>query len=303
MRILVTGASGRLGSALIARLAREGRHEVTAWSGTTSGARGLVLLRAVDLTDAASVGEALRQSDPDAVIHAGAISSADAVNRDPARAQAVNVDATRRLAEWTDRRRRRLVYTSTDMVFDGSRPWWREDDHARPLLGYGRTKLDAEAPVLATTGGLVARISLLYGPNPSGRPGFYDAAIDALRRGEARSFFEDEFRTPLDYGSAALILVRLVESDAAGVVHVGGCERVSRLELMRRAAAASGIDLELVRPNRQAEARLPEPRPADVSLDTSRLAGLLPDLERPIIEDSVRRWSVEPDSMLGRGDS
>jgi dTDP-4-dehydrorhamnose reductase len=150
---------------------------------------------------------------------------------------------------------------------------------------------------------LVARISLLYGPTPSGRPGFYDAGIEALRRGEARSFFKDEFRTPLDYGTAALILVRLVESNAVGVVHVGGRERVSRLELMRCAAAASGIDLDLVRPNRQADARLPEPRPADVSLDTSRLARLLPDLERPNIEDSVRRWAVEPDSMLGRGDS
>jgi dTDP-4-dehydrorhamnose reductase len=303
MRILVTGASGRLGSALIVRLATEGRHAVIAWTGTTSGSHGTVVLRTIDLSDAASIAEALRESDPDAVIHGGAISSADAVYRDPARALAVNVEATRRLAEWADARRRRLVFTSTDLVFDGSRPWSREDDPARPVLAYGRTKLEAEAHVLAATGGVVARIGLLYGPTPPGRPGFYDAAMDALRRGESRAFFEDEYRTPLDYRSAALILVRLIETDAVGVVHVGGRERVSRVELMRRAAAASGLDPDLVRPNRQADALLPEPRPADVSLDTSRLAGLLPDMERPAIEDAVRRWIVEPDSMLGRGDS
>ena len=82
------------------------------------------------------------------------------------------------------------------------------------MLAYGRTKLEAEAAVTAIPGGLVTRVSLLYGPNPSGRPGFFDLAIDALRRGEPRDFFRDEFRTPLDYRTAADALVRLVESDA-----------------------------------------------------------------------------------------
>ncbi len=284
MRIVVTGASGRLGSEVFDRLRRDGRHEVFGWSGTTTGTRNEPSLRPVDLGDVPALAEALEEADPEAVIHAGALSSAEAVRRDPARAHSVNVEATRRLAAWASARGRRLVFTSTDLVFDGSKSWNREDDPARPILAYGHSKLEAESHVLRVPRGLVARLSLLFGRTRSGIPDFFALAIDALGRGENRSFFEDEFRTPMHYRTAADILARLVDSDEGGIIHVGGRERLSRFELMRRAAIASGIDPDLIRPDRQADADLPEPRPADASLDTSRLADLFPSLERPSIE-------------------
>jgi dTDP-4-dehydrorhamnose reductase len=285
MRILVTGASGRLGSALVDRLIREGRHEVIAWGGTTGAGEGPLELPSVELSDPKALAKALEDSDPDAVIHAGAMSSADAVYRDPALGHAVNVGAPLQIAEWAGAAGRRLVFTSTDLVFDGTRAWSREDDPARPVLAYGRTKCEAERPVLATPRGLVARLSLLFGPTPTGRPDFFHHAMESLRRGEPRAFFEDEFRTPLDYRTAAEVLARLVETDAVGIVHVGGPERLSRLDLMSRTALTAGIDPALLRPGRLADAVLPEPRPADASLDTSRLMRLLPHLVRPTIEE------------------
>jgi dTDP-4-dehydrorhamnose reductase len=288
MRILVTGASGRLGTALLARLIEDGQHDVVAWSRTTGGIVAEVAFRSVDLSNPRAVTEALAEADPVAVIHAGALSSADAVWRDPAQGRAINIDATRQLAEWAGARNRRFVFTSTDLVFDGSRSWNREDDVPRPVLAYGQTKFEAESHVLAIGPGLVARLSLLFGPSPSGRPSFFDTAMDAMRRGEPRAFFEDEFRTPLDYRTAADALAQLVESDAVGIVHVGGRERLSRLELMQRGAAVLGIDPDLVRPGRLADVSLPEPRPADASLDTSRLAAIVPGLNRPSIEAALR---------------
>jgi dTDP-4-dehydrorhamnose reductase len=305
MRIVVTGASGRLGSEVVDRLTRDGHHEVLGWSGPPRGTSGEPSLRPVDLGDELALAEALEEADPEAVIHTGALSSAEAVRRDPPRAHAVNVEATRRLAAWASARERRLIFTSTDLVFDGSKSWNREDDPARPILAYGRSKLDAESHVLRVPRGLVARLSLLFGRTRSGIPDFFALALDALGRGESRSFFEDEFRTPLHYRLAADILARLVESDAVGIVHVGGRERLSRFELLRRAAMASGIDPVLVRPGRQADADLPEPRPADASLDTSRLAGLLPSLERPAIEAVLgdgRSRSLEQDHKLARAE-
>jgi dTDP-4-dehydrorhamnose reductase len=128
----------------------------------------------------------------------------------------------------------------------------------------------------------------MFGPTRAGRPAYFDRTIEALRRGEPQSFFEDEFRTPLDLATAADLLVRLLESEAVGTVHVGGLERLSRFELIRRVATALGLDPDLVRPNRQADVPTPEPRPADVSLDTARLVHLLPDLKRPSVEEAVR---------------
>lgn len=284
MRIVLTGSSGSLGAYLVERIL-EGEHELIAWSGTTAGERGGVTFHPVDLGSLETIRDRLGRDDPDVVIHAAAISAAEAVRADPERARRVNVLATQRIAEWCGERGRRLIFTSTDMVFDGSRAWNHEDDPAEPVLAYGRTKREAEDAVTAVPNSLVARLSLLYGRTRCGRESFFDRALGLLAKGEPQVFFEDEYRTPLDLGTAACALAALASSTATGIVHVAGAERMSRFTLMSRAAAASGLDATLVRANRRDQVSLPEPRPADVSLDTSRLARLLPDLRRPAIEE------------------
>ncbi len=130
MRILVTGASGQLGSYLIEQLI-QGPHQIAGWSGGIPELRSGLWLSPVDLTDDRACSAALSEVDPDVVIHAAAVSSAEGARLRPGLARAVNVAATERLADWAARHDRRLLYTSTDLVFDGSKSWYREDDPAR----------------------------------------------------------------------------------------------------------------------------------------------------------------------------
>jgi dTDP-4-dehydrorhamnose reductase len=282
MRIVVTGASGQLGAYLVPALRAAGHHSLFPWSRCGGGAT-----TAVDLSDANNVAAALGSHDPDLIIHAAARSRAEEVRREPRHAWAVNVESTRQLARWCLERGRRLIFTSTDMVFDGTRGWYREDDPPRPILEYGRTKAAAEESVLEVPGGLVARISLLYGPSKAGRPSFFDSALSRLRAGEPQVFFADEYRTPLHYAKAAEALILLAEREARGIVHVAGRERVSRHELMLRVADALALGSGLIHANRREDVPAAEPRPADVSLDTTRLTELLPDLDRPAIETAI----------------
>jgi dTDP-4-dehydrorhamnose reductase len=231
---------------------------------------------------------ALEDAEADLIIHTAAVSAADAVYRNPEEGWRVNVLGTSRLADWCDGHDCRLVFTSTDLVFDGTRGWYREDDLPCPSLAYGRTKAAAERIVLEVPRGLVVRIGLLFGASRAGREAFFDRALARLREGQPQFFFEDEFRTPLDYATAARALVALAETETRGVIHVAGRERVSRFDLMRRIAQSVGLDPGLVRANRREDFKIAEPRPADVSLDTSQLDSLLPDLERPSIEAAVR---------------
>lgn len=286
MRILVTGASGNLGSYVLDALAPRD-HEVIAWSHAAPVVRGDVPLVPVSL-EGDDLEARLDEAMPDAVLHLAAISSAEAVRLDPARADLVNVVATARIAAWCRRRSRRLIFSSTDLVFAGDRAANREVDPAEPILAYGRTKRAAESFVLDIPNGLVARVSLLYGFSRSGRDTFFDRTIASLRRGEPQTLFEDEYRTPLDLATAALALIRLTELRATGLIHVAGRDRMSRFDLIRRAAICLGLDPSLVVPNCRTDAPLAEPRPADVSLDTTRLASLLPDLDRPTVEEVVR---------------
>ena len=178
------------------------------------------------------------------MIHVAAMSSTEVARREPVLAEAVNVAGTRRLASWAASNDRRLLYTSTDFVFDGSKSWNTEDDPARPILEYGRTKRDAEPAVLVTPRGLVVRLSLLYGPSRSGREGYFDRAMATMRAGTPQSFFIDEFRTPLDYITASSILDPAGrKSESTGLIHVGGPERLSRFDtLMQRAPPSVGVD-------------------------------------------------------------
>jgi dTDP-4-dehydrorhamnose reductase len=285
MRIVVTGASGQLGRYLIAGL-KDGPHEIVAWGGTFQGSIEGCAVRPVELTDHSAVARALQESDPDVLLHTAAVSSAETARLDPSRSSAVNVIATEFLAQWAAARNRRLVYTSTDLVFDGSSSWYTEENEARPILVYGQTKHAAEHCVLAMPRGLVARLSLLYGPSRTGKQGYFDRTTAALKSGMPQSFFTDELRTPLHYAIASRILIRLAGSQARGLIHVGGPERLSRYELMRRIASVLGIDPLLVQPNVRADVPLPEPRPADVSLNSSRLLALFPDLVQPQIEEN-----------------
>ncbi|MFO0910548.1 MAG: SDR family oxidoreductase [Isosphaeraceae bacterium] len=292
MRVVLTGASGQLGRYVAERLART-EWSVARWWGRRAEQPAGDGMQTVDLQDHRAVVSALEAFDPAAVIHLGAISAVEEARRDPERARAVNVEATRTVAQWCSARGRKLVFTSTDLVFDGRLPRrYREDDPPSPETTYGRTKVDAEAAALAAPGGIVARLSLLYGPaKPGGVATYLDRAMTAFHQGETQAFFEDEFRTPLDLETAAEILVRLAESDRSGLVHVGGAERVSRYELAQRIASALCLDSRLLQRNRQCEQTFAEPRPADVALDTTRLVEWLPDLRRPTIEESaVRLW-------------
>ena len=171
MRILLTGASGQLGAYLIDRLLARG-HDVDALSGTTRGDRHGVPLTPVDLADRDATARALDRVDPDAVLHAAAVGSAEAVRLDPVGSSRINVDATIQIAGWCDRLDRRLVFTSTDLVFGRQpRPWNREDDPAEPLLAYGADQATRRSLLSwPLSNGLVARLSLLYGPSRCGRP-------------------------------------------------------------------------------------------------------------------------------------
>src|SRR4029079_11757380 len=150
MRILITGANGQLGKALQRVLGRE----------------DLVLkeLPAFDLTNPASV-EQIRRADPQIILHVGAYTNVDKAEQEPERARAVNAEGTRRVAEGANAVNARLVYVSTDYVFDGTKQSpYHEQDTPNPLNQYGRSKYEGEQAVLTLCqNALVVRTAWLFG--------------------------------------------------------------------------------------------------------------------------------------------
>ena len=280
MRWLVTGSSGQLGGYLLRHLRERGEPAV-AWSGTARGELFGYPLNPVDLSNPDGVAAAVRAARPDLIVHTAAVARVDDCHRDPERARRVNTRGSELLAELAAEFGARLVFVSTDLVFDGERGGYREDDPSRPLSVYGRTKADAEAAVLAAPRGVVARFSLLFGPTLVGRPSFFDGMVAALRGGQPLTLFADEWRTPLGAHGAARALAELAHSDVVGLLHVGGPERLSRLEMGLRLAEHLSVSPERIIATARDAVPAAEPRPRDTSLDVTRWRGRFPALPWP----------------------
>lgn len=272
MRWLVTGTSGFLGSELARRL--DGEH-VVGWTSS------------VDFADPDAIVAAFRADRPDIILNAAAMARVDQCFRNPDRSRRINTDAAQFIAELAADSGTRLVHVSTDLVFDGERGDYQEADLPMPLSTYGRTKAAAEPLVLAHPRTAVARLSLLFGRGPVNRPTFFDRMLESIGGGPAVSLFTDEWRTPLAVSAAANALIDLARSDATGVLHIGGPERMSRAEMGRQLAdklhASRSVFREVVR----ADAPAPEPRPRDTSLDSSHWRSLFPRAPWPTFGESI----------------
>ena len=292
MRLLLTGASGQLGSYLL-RECRRHSQTVVAWSGRQQGELFGYPLRPLDIAEPDALAQAFRDASPDGIVHTAALAAVSDCQRDPERAQRINARGSAVLAELADRAKVPLVHVSTDMVFDGQHAPYREGDAVAPLSIYGRTKAEAERAVLAYPRNTVVRLPLMFGPSITGRPSFFDRQIQALRQGQRITLFHDEWRTPLDLQAAARALLALAGGNGVapagpfGLLHVGGPQRMSRLEMGRRLAAFLGCDPSAIAAASRTSVAAAEPRPADLSLDSLRWRSLFGSQEWPAWEEAL----------------
>jgi dTDP-4-dehydrorhamnose reductase len=201
----------------------------------------------------------------------------DECERDTELARRVNVEAVRILARLCARAKVRLVHFSTDLVFDGEKGWYSEDDAARPLSVYGRGKLESEEAALGLCpGSVVLRVSNCYGRPLGPRTCFLDHLQASLAAERAVPAFTDQWRTSTAADQLPEVVRRILSNaDLGGVFHWGGADRTTRYETALAFCHVMGYDERLIYPARAAEKSFFAPRPRDSSLDSSRLAAVL----------------------------
>ena len=185
------------------------------------------------------------------------------------------------------------MYVSTDLVFNGEKDVYDESDCPAPLSVYGQTKANAERCVLSGSRHLVLRVSLMFGPAINGRPSFFQQQLSALRANTVCRLFRDEWRTPLDLRQRPRDCWTSSQSDATGILHFGGPQRMSRLEMGQRLARYLGIGESLIQAIDRDDVPAGESRPRDTSLDSRRWCAAFPNLPRLDYEAALRRMGVD----------
>ena len=213
----------------------------------------------LDVTSPSAVRTFLEQRKPGAVFYV----SYD--RADPA----ITVEGARVAAQAAAGMGARFLLTSTDLVFDGRTGNYNENMPALPILPYGTMKIQAEAAVKdVAPNAVILRPALMTGESGTMlRPQF---ECSSLVRGLPTNLFTDEWRSPVHVDDVARACWDLISLDVSGVYHLGGPERLSRFELGRIVCSLYGLDASLVR-----EAKRPDDRPRDTTLDSSRLTTLL----------------------------
>lgn len=177
------------------------------------------------------------------LIHMAAVSRWMRCEQEPDLAYRVNAESTGAFATTMARHGQRMVYVSTDLVFDGEHAPYDEEYWARPSSIYGKTKLLGERITLSSRENLVVRLPLLYGPSFDGMRGASDSLRLLVEKGESIGLFTDEWRNPMKVGEgAAAVLDLALDVEQCEIRHRFGPERLSRWELGLEIAKQEGLD-------------------------------------------------------------
>lgn len=294
--LLVTGGAGFVAGSVIARAVRDWQVHVFSRGHSLCDYPGLVW-HTIDFADREPMHRLFQAIQPTTVIHLAAIADIDYCENHPEEATRVNTEYPAALAHWCVETSARLVYVSTDNVFDGRQGRYRENDPAEPVNHYGRTKLNAEAAVLTAPNFVIARLALVMGLPILGRGNaFLVRMIETLESGETLYVPDAEIRSPVDVITAGRALVELASSDFRGTLHLAGNDIMNRCEMARQIAKRLGYSPDQVQPhdpqNVQGRAR----RPRDVSLNNARARSVL---QTPMLglDDAVTLMSEQTDVL------
>jgi len=238
-KVLLTGATGFLGSALQPVLEKD--FEVISLGNRSCPPGGIQS----DLTQHGEVERLLESVTPDIVVHTAAIREPDLCEEDPQRAKEINTLLPARFAKLLPDHAR-LLHISTDYVFDGTRPPYREKDEVSPINIYGITKAEAEQYVLSHPGGIVLRIPVLIGAGP----GFIQQMVEALENNESQEIDDVLIRHPTWIQDVAHISAWLLSTERTGIWHASSERGETRYGCTKRVAEVLGLSWDHLSPSK-----------------------------------------------------
>lgn len=269
MLILCTGATGLVGWNFV-RAAVEAGHRIVAVTGkqTLPQLRGVKSVQ-LDLTNFDALQRLVLDEFPEAIVNCAAMASPVDVDANPELANKLNTELPERLALLANHVNARFIHLSTDMVFDGSTPPYKNTDIPNPYTLYGQTKLLAEKKVLKISAPttVVLRLSHVSGNSLSTRRSLHEKLLRTWARGEKTKLRTDEIKCPLSAERLGGLLVELLErKNVSGIYHYAGLEPLSRFEMGKRIAEHFGLDCaEFIEP-------IEGDRRIDLTMDISCLA-------------------------------
>jgi dTDP-4-dehydrorhamnose reductase len=274
-KILITGGTGLLGKALV----EESHYNILA---TYVGDYVVpdsdrIKYHKLDILDRDGYERAYEAYRPDVTVHAASIGSPDYAEKNKKYTWDINVLGTQMIISCCEKYGSKLIYISSNGIYDGEHAPYKEDDAARPVNYYGETKLAGEkvtraAPIVSA----IVRPILMYGWHyPFERSNIVTMSLAKLRKGEMVYAYDDVYSNALYANSCAEAIVRIIEDDKYETFNLAGAQRSSIYGLLVAAAEVFGLDKTKVKPVKQGYFNELVPRPKDTSYVTDKMNKVL----------------------------
>ncbi|CAF1182249.1 unnamed protein product [Rotaria sp. Silwood1] len=275
--VLITGASGVLGRKVKNLFINAG------WNVT-----GLALNRAnknhlvkCDLTNFDEINAIIENLQPDAIIHCAAERKPDEFEKNPTKSMFLNVEVTRYLADFAAKENIFFILISTDYVFDGKNPPYKEDDTPNPLQAYGKSKYEAELITQKISKNhLILRVPLLYGEVETLDENAVTILLKNIRNTTNRVKMDDvQIRYPTYVGDVAEVCLQLCEhriinnrNEIRGIVHFSNTEKYTKYQMALLIASIFQLPIDHIERDQNIGIDTNVQRPNNAALDSSKLS-------------------------------
>ena len=269
-KILITGASGQLGSELMKLFDdREFRVFGTYNTKKPKSFPRKKIFR-LDLSKEQEIRDAIKSIRPDNIIHCAAMTNVDECEKYPNIAHNINAKSTEVISELAEELGSRMLYVSTDFVFDGLDGNYDESHETKPIQVYGKTKLRGEEAVRKMTEDsyCIVRTSVVFGPDPGN---FVSWVTESLRLGKRIQIVDDQFVTPTYSVDLAEKISMLVTKSKNGFWNVACSNRLSRFEMAGIISNTLGVGSDSIKTAKMADMEWSAMRPTDSSLNTEKI--------------------------------
>jgi len=270
-RILITGTAGLLGKALLETIPQG--IEVFRTYFSTVPLPLPEAYRLMDVRDGAQIAQAFAWAAPDVVIHAAALGSVDYCEHHRQEAWEVNVEGTQNVGLMCQQYRTKMIYISSNAVFDGENPFYAEEAPTNPVNSYGQLKVEAERWLRTNeVEHAIVRPILMYGwHNPGERGNWVTTWIREMGQGKSVKVVDDVYSKPLFAKSCAEAIWAVILRDRSGTYHVAGANCLTLYDFALKTAKVFGLDETLIKPVASSFFPRMTTRPRDTSFDTTKM--------------------------------
>jgi len=278
--VLITGASGVLGRQVTNRFMDAGWN-VTGLAYNRANKNHLIRC---DLTNFDETNAIIRDVKPNAIVHCAAERKPDAFEKDPKSSMFLNVEVTRNLAEIAAKENIFFILISTDYVFDGKNPPYKEDDTPNPLQAYGKSKYEAELVTQkASKNHVILRVPLLYGEVETLDENAVTILFKNIKNTESQIKMDDvQTRYPTYVGDVAEVCLQLCEqrikqnrNEVRGIFHFSGTEKYTKFQLALLIASLFKLSIDHIVRDPGIETNTNVQRPENAALDSNKLSSEL----------------------------